>query len=96
MLGRNLLNDFAALRIHLLRELERGDWLNSYLLAAGMNQILDDHLHRDVLGLGKIAYHTGQLPGSAGKFSNLVVRAIRRDALAIRSGTPSERRLNAW
>src|SRR5467141_3762192 len=54
LLIHDLLLDFDELRLLLAGELERRRWLDAFLLAAGMNQILEDHLHRDFPALDRI------------------------------------------
>ena len=41
-----LLNDFHLLTERLSIELDRQRWLDAFLLAAGISQVLDDHLRR--------------------------------------------------
>jgi hypothetical protein len=53
LLVHNLLNDLPGLGALLLREVRQGSWLNAYLLAAGMNQIVEDYLHPEPYFLGK-------------------------------------------
>src|ERR1700690_1752029 len=53
LLVRNLLNDLATLGPLLLDEVRRASWFNAYLLAAGMNQIVEDYLHPDPYFLNK-------------------------------------------
>lgn len=58
----NLLNDFDSLAGLLRERLKSGDWLNAYLLAAGMGQILDDYRHPDPWQLSKVAKNLKRLP----------------------------------
>ncbi|HKF78377.1 MAG TPA: hypothetical protein VKF59_19715 [Candidatus Dormibacteraeota bacterium] len=51
----NLLNDIDALAPLLVDRIAAGDRLNAFLLAAGMRQIAEDHLHRDPLHLRRAA-----------------------------------------
>jgi len=51
----DLLSDFDQLCRLLRAELENSAWLDCFLLAAGLNQLVDDHLHRDVGSLDKVA-----------------------------------------
>ncbi len=55
LLIHNLLMNFDDLSSLLVKEVRLGGWLNSYLLAAGLNQILEDHIHQDGFLTGKIA-----------------------------------------
>jgi hypothetical protein len=63
----NLLNDLESLAQLLPDEIQRGSWLNAYLLAAGMNQILEDTLHSDPLYTSKAAKYLKQLKNPAGQ-----------------------------
>ncbi len=68
LLLTNLLNDLEALADRLPERAAEGDLLNAYLLAAGMLQIVDDHLHRDPLLLRRAAGRVGRkLPGPWGR-----------------------------
>jgi len=51
----NLLNDLDTLAPLLLREIRGASWLDAYLIAAGMNQIVEDWLHPDPAGIGEIS-----------------------------------------
>lgn len=73
MLG-NLLNDLPALASMLAREVERGAWLDAYLLAAGMSQIFDDRLAPAVRHLDAVARHLDAQPG---RRARLGARAAR-------------------
>src|SRR5579884_3486293 len=68
LLLTNLLNDLETLAGWLPERAAEGDLLNAYLLAAGMLQIVDDHLHRDPLFLRRAARRAGRrLPGIWGR-----------------------------
>src|SRR5579859_5152673 len=49
----NLLNNLEELKQLLLAAVQGESWLNAFLLAAGMNQIVEDYLHPDPLMVGK-------------------------------------------
>ena len=57
----NLLNNFADLASLLHAELRRRSWLNAYLLAVGVNQIVEDYLHPDPLMVGKSKKYLSRL-----------------------------------
>ena len=61
LLVPNLLNDLTGLGSLLVREVRQGAWLNAYLLAAGMNQIVEDYLHPDPYFLGKAADYLARI-----------------------------------
>jgi hydroxymethylpyrimidine pyrophosphatase-like HAD family hydrolase len=73
MLG-NLLNDLPVLASLLASEVERGAWLDAYLLAAGMSQVFDDRLDPALRHLDAVARH---LDGHPGRGARLGARAAR-------------------
>jgi hydroxymethylpyrimidine pyrophosphatase-like HAD family hydrolase len=91
----NLLVDLAGLTTLFERELESGPGLDAFLFAAGINQILEDHLHRDYLELGRVAPRLRTLPRPLDRASTVAVRAARRLGIALRRADPRERRLVA-
>jgi len=66
LLVPNLLIDCAALALLLRGELRRGAWLDAYLLAAGLHQVVADDLHRDPYALTKVARHLARVPTPLG------------------------------
>ena len=92
----DLLGDFDQLCRLLLAQLERKSWLDCFLLAAGLNQLLEDHLHRDVRSLNKVADTVAHLSEPSGLVSRRIVLKARSVGLAIRDRNPQERRLRAW
>ena len=69
----NLLNDCSALADLLVGQVEAEAWLDAFLLAAAVNQILDDALHQDPLGLNRL---TARLPASLARWVRPGARAI--------------------
>jgi hypothetical protein len=57
----NLLNDFGTLVDLTALAVDRSQWLDAFLLAAGVNQIVEDYLHPDPLSARKVARHAGRL-----------------------------------
>src|SRR5207237_10130714 len=55
LLVHDLLLDLDELRGLLGQELYGRRWLDAFLLAAGMDQILEDHIHRDVAELERVS-----------------------------------------
>lgn len=92
----NLLNNFTELARLLLSELKRGSWLNAYLLAAGMNQIMEDYLHPDPYFLGKAAKYLDQMPLPPGPVAAKLARSVRLTMAHIRSHRTQTRRLLHW
>lgn len=93
LLVHNLLNSLADLALMLPGEVERAAWLNAYLLAAGMNQIVEDQLHPDPLLLGKAAKYLGRIQGPAGLWAARAARRICSSLLLVRSWGRQTRKL---
>src|SRR4051794_40168170 len=55
--SHDLLRPLLELSGLLVEEVHSGSWLNAYLLAAGVNQVIEDYLHSDPLRLGELAAH---------------------------------------
>ncbi len=89
----NLLNNFEDLCSLLIKEVRLGGWLNSYLLAAGMNQILEDHLHPDPLNTGKIAKNLVRLNLPAGGFLSAAALKAGEILLSLESLKPQSIKL---
>ena len=96
LLVPDLLLDFNELERLLLKEIARRSWLDGFLLAAGMNQLLEDHLHRDLVALEATARTVAQVAGGLGRMLSAVLRLIRAAGLAARDALPAERRLVRW
>jgi hydroxymethylpyrimidine pyrophosphatase-like HAD family hydrolase len=92
----DLLNDLDALAGHLRSELEGRSWLNAYLLAAGMNQVTEDHLQADDYLLRKAAEYLAMAPGPVGWLGQRAVRGLDSWRLALRSSLPRQRRVAEW
>ncbi len=97
LLVANLLNDLDGLAALLRDELARESWLNSFLLAAGMNQIVEDHLHQSAISLGRVARHMRRIgPPPFGHMAAAGVRAADLSFGAARNLASSERRSVEW
>jgi hydroxymethylpyrimidine pyrophosphatase-like HAD family hydrolase len=92
----NLLDDLDGLAARLHDSLAAGDWLDSFLLVAAMNQITEDYLHRDVLILTKVTPNLRRLPSPVGTIAALGSEAARRTGLALRDAAPAERSIRSW
>ena len=88
----DLLSDFAGLRRMFVVEARRGAWTDAFLLAAGMNQVLEDHLSRDVGELRKVAQALRRL-GRAGPPASFAIFSLRGLLLGLRGQGPTHRRL---
>ncbi len=93
LLLENLLNDLAMLAQLLTSELGAGTILNAYLLAAGMDQIVDDYLHRDPYSLLRIARRLSVKLWALGAKTAEVTGILLSDA---RWFSPSNRAIRSW
>ena len=90
----DLLLDFGELCAELGTALDREDLVDGYLLASALNQVLEDHLHRDVFALRDVAARLSDL-GTPGRAGAAAVRAARRTCLRLRRLRPGWRRMVA-
>jgi hydroxymethylpyrimidine pyrophosphatase-like HAD family hydrolase len=90
--AHNLLRDLDALSRLLVSETETGSWLNAFLVAAGMTQIVEDRLHRDPFSSRKVARNLEPMLGSVGKMAGTGVRAGATGAAYARGLLPGEGR----
>jgi hydroxymethylpyrimidine pyrophosphatase-like HAD family hydrolase/adenine/guanine phosphoribosyltransferase-like PRPP-binding protein len=79
----DLLHDLDGLAAALAGADEADD---AFLLAGAIWQVLEDHRHRDVLGLGKVAEVVGGPPAA-------IALTLRRAGFALRAARPAERRV---
>src|SRR5207248_11381433 len=80
----NLLNDIEALTALLVGQIESAHWLDAYLLACGIDQILEDALHRDLLMLGRITRQLQhRVGGNAGRLAGATAASARVGAWAV-------------
>ncbi len=96
LLLRDLLNDLATLAPLLAQEVARGSWLDAYLLAAGMHQIVEDFLHRDPYGTDRIAKHVRALGPRWGVAAGEVASRLGDVLWHVRALGPWSRRLSSY
>jgi 3-deoxy-D-manno-octulosonate 8-phosphate phosphatase KdsC-like HAD superfamily phosphatase len=97
LLVANLLNDLDGLAALLREELARESWLNAFLLAAGMNQIVEDRLHDTAISLRRVARHVRRIaPPPFGAVAAAGVKAAAVSIGTARSLTTSGRRSVEW
>ncbi len=94
LLIHDLLLDFDELTELLGKELYRYGWLDAFLLAAGMNQVLEDYIHRDFAELDRVIKTVAAVP--LGAMLAAAGRKVRAAALGARTSSRGERRLIAW
>lgn len=68
--------------------------LDAFLLAVGMNQILEDYLHRDVFALTKVSKNLSRLlPDPLGAWAAAATKRAAQTCFFIRAMLPGEQRL---
>ncbi len=100
----NLFLDFAALAEALLAylspaggegalaELGGDNVFDAFLLVAGISQVLEDYLHRDVFSLGRMALHLPRMVGfRLGRLGAACAVSLRAIGLRVRAARPAER-----
>jgi hydroxymethylpyrimidine pyrophosphatase-like HAD family hydrolase len=92
----NLLHDLDGLRELLQVQLDASAWSDAFLLAAGMHQVVEDWLHRQLPALGTCATKLAYLPGRAGRWGARGAREVSQVGLQIRARTPHERPVITW
>lgn len=92
----NLLDDLQGLSGRLADSLASGDWLDSFLFAAGMNQVAEDYLHRDVAMLARVTNALARQPSRIAAVTRTVARSARRVGLSLREKSPKERSVRLW
>jgi hypothetical protein len=73
----NLLNDPSTLGPLLQGEVEAGRWLDAFLLAAGIDQVLEDALHEDPFELDRVAGHLKGAAAGAARAAAATLWAVR-------------------
>ncbi|MGH2346825.1 MAG: hypothetical protein ACRDG4_16485, partial [Chloroflexota bacterium] len=96
LLIHNLLNDLATLGSLFLTAVRRESWLNAYLLAAGMNQIVEDYLHPDPYFLGKASGHLAHMRAPVGRPAAGTARSLAASISLFRSRRGEVSRISAW
>jgi hypothetical protein len=92
----DLLNDFAELAALFRGEVQRGAWLDAYLLGCGMNQIVEDYLYTDAYVLRRGAAYLATIPGPAGTLAAGTARGIDATSVKLRSLLPQISRIAGW
>jgi hydroxymethylpyrimidine pyrophosphatase-like HAD family hydrolase len=78
----NLHNTLPQLAGFAVSALEQEAWLDSYLLAGGISQLLDDQLELDPLSLRRVSSYLAKDAGSAGRVAALALTRPAAGALA--------------
>jgi hydroxymethylpyrimidine pyrophosphatase-like HAD family hydrolase len=97
LLTTNLLNELETLADLLGDRLAAGDALDAFLLAAGMQQVVEDHLHPDPLLLDRAAARLRRrLPAPWGRLGGMAAHAAAAAAWQGLSRSPGTRATAAW
>jgi hydroxymethylpyrimidine pyrophosphatase-like HAD family hydrolase len=97
LLVPNLLSDLDVLAVLLANEVGREAWLNSFLLAAGINQVAEDYLYANSIARRRVARYLHRVaPQPVGSVAAAAVRTFDAVASAARSMSPGERGAVAW
>src|SRR5262249_44061646 len=91
----DLLNDVATLARLMVTEVQRRSWLDAFLLAAGVNQVVEDWLHRDILSSRKVAGVLARR-GGVGRAGARFVLQLRAVPLRARRRRRSDIRAARW
>jgi hydroxymethylpyrimidine pyrophosphatase-like HAD family hydrolase len=91
-----LVMDFQTIADRLRDELRRGPTLDAFLLAAGLAQIADDHLHEPTYPLGSAARYLSGHDAPALRLAGAAAAAIDGAASAGRSRRASTRAMARW
>ncbi|HEV8637803.1 MAG TPA: hypothetical protein VG370_26595, partial [Chloroflexota bacterium] len=92
----NLLTTFAQLAHLLEGELPRGAPLNSFLLAAGMNQILEDYLHPEPWPLALLPSYLERIGAPVGPVASSAARALAAVCAILRGRRRGTAALTPW
>ncbi|HET6202014.1 MAG TPA: hypothetical protein VFI25_04330 [Planctomycetota bacterium] len=74
----------------------REDLFDAFLLAAGMNQVLEDYLHRDVQLFARLDQLIARGGGPFAPVARAGTRAVVAASLQVRASSARERRLVRW
>jgi hydroxymethylpyrimidine pyrophosphatase-like HAD family hydrolase len=92
----NLLNDVETLIPMLIQRINQKDWLNAYLLAAGINQVMEDYLHPNILRLGGVEKYISTYPKPLREGISTLARNIQKYLLEGMHFSISVARVRRW
>jgi len=93
----NLLNDLDDLLELLEASVKNRSWLDAFLLAAGANQIVDDHLHEGTMWFERVGRHLGRTAhGRLGLALGVAVARIADARQVVGRLSSAHRRARAW
>lgn len=92
----NLLNDLETLSQQMVDEVLQVDWLDAYLLAAGMDQVVQDYLHPDILMLHKAAGYLSAIRKPMGTYLAAVAHATGNALSLFHEQGKQTRSIQTW
>jgi hydroxymethylpyrimidine pyrophosphatase-like HAD family hydrolase len=96
-LSLDLLLDFAELAERASRAGNADDRLDQFLVAAGLQQIVDDYVHRDTYSLAKVARHARAVFGKGvGGGVSAAARGARAAEVRVREARRGQRAAISW
>jgi hypothetical protein len=96
-LSLDLLLDFAELAERASRAGNADDRLDQFLVAAGLQQIVDDYAHRDTYSLAKVARHARAVFGKGvGGGVSAAARGARAAEVRVREARRGQRAAISW
>jgi hydroxymethylpyrimidine pyrophosphatase-like HAD family hydrolase len=92
----NLRNDLPVLASSLAREVEQRAWLDAYLLAAGLNQVVDDYLQPEIYPLDQAVEYVDAQSWRFSWATGRALAALGTAGRAVRRRRPSSERVTQW
>lgn len=96
LIVEDLLMDLEEVAGYLVGRLDAGAALDAYLLAAGAAQIVEDHLHRDVVSTRRTADYLSRQGGGVWRSAAGALHAFATAGEAARRLPAADRRARAW
>jgi hydroxymethylpyrimidine pyrophosphatase-like HAD family hydrolase len=93
VLVTDLLSSAETLAERLRDALRDEHWLDAYLLAAGLGQVVDDRLHADFLLFHRAASYLGGKPSRQALLAATAASRVGKLCAVVRAGSPATRRL---
>ncbi len=92
----NLLNDLQTLSQQMVDEVLQANWLDAYLLAAGMDQVVQDYLHPDPLMLDKAAGYLQGMLKPAGPYLAAIAQTSGNTFYLFHKRLPRTKNFQVW
>lgn len=92
----DLLHDLDDLTVLLVEQLRGGTLLDAYLLACGMNQIVEDYRHRDLAGAIRVSRTLAQRPQAWARWGGAAAGHAYAAGLHLEDAIDRGRRVARW